>query len=80
MREKGYEYLDTDKLPHNTKRKKVVLVRAEKYTTSDYRRGTSIEYGITDGRGMAPRLIEYRVQRGPAGNFIVTLVYEEEKK
>ena len=80
MQERGYEYLDTDKLPHKTKWKKVVLVRSEEYTNSDYRRGMSIEYWIADGRGKAPRLIEYRVQRGPAGNFILTLVYEDKKK
>ena len=61
IQERGYEYLDTDKLPHYTKRKKVVLVRSEEYTTSDDRRVTSVEYWIADGRGKAPRLMEYRV-------------------
>lgn len=80
MQERGYEYLHTNKLPHNTERKKVVLVRSVEYTTSGYLRGKSLEYWIADGRGIAPRLIELRAQRDPLGSFIVTLVYEDKKK
>ncbi len=80
MQKRGYEFLNTDKLPHYTKLKKVRLVRSEEYTNADDRRVTSEEYWVADGRGMASRLMEYRVQRGPAGKFIVTLVYEDEKK
>lgn len=80
MQKRGYEFLDTDKLPHYTKLKQVRLVRSEEYMNSDNRRFKSEEYLVADGRGKASRLKEYRVQRGSAGNFILTLVFEDENK
>jgi hypothetical protein len=80
MQDRGYEYLDVGKLPQHTKLKKVRLVRTEEYTTSDNRKVTSEEYRIAEGRGAASGLMEYRVERGPAGKLTVTLVYEDEQK
>jgi hypothetical protein len=52
MRDRGYQYLDANTLPPNTKRKKIVVLFQES-TDSGSTKATDEEYWIADGRDMA---------------------------
>jgi hypothetical protein len=83
MKAKGYQYLDIDKLPHYSKRKKIII-----HLGSGEDKVTSEEYWIADGLGAAsvgrkvlqelktqkkalPRkIIGYRVETDEAGKII----------
>ncbi|MHC4556134.1 MAG: hypothetical protein ACYS80_02395 [Planctomycetota bacterium] len=83
MKARGYQYLDANKLPHNSKRKKVII-----HLGSGKHKVTSVEYWIADGFGEAwidrkvlyeqktqekalPRKIKgYRIETDAAGQVI----------
>lgn len=85
MQNRGYRHVDLGKLPGGRKRIKIVARSGEYWAVS----GLGM---IPENRGVSPgsdlrvdepqekspgRIVDYRVERGDAGTFKVTLVYKD---